>query len=276
MTISARDFNYVRKLVRDRSALVLEQGKEYLAESRLDALALQEGFPSIQRLIESVSSDSSCDLQRKVVEAMVTNETSFFRNIQSFELLRTVVMPELLVRRASACSLNLWCAASSGGQEPYSVAMLIREHFPSLAAWTVHFIASDISRPVLERARAGLFSQLEVNRGLPAALLVKYFQKRGDDWQIHESICRMVKFQEVNLVMPWPSLPSMDIIFMRNVLIYFGLETRTSVLGHVHRLLRPDGYLFLGGSETTMGLDEGFETLSQGRTVCFRLKECRT
>ncbi len=276
MTISARDFNYVRKLVRDRSALVLEQGKEYLVESRLDALALQEGFPSIQRLIESLSSDSSCDLQRKVVEAMVTNETSFFRNIQSFELLRTVVIPELLVRRAPARSLNLWCAASSGGQEPYSVAMLIREHFPSLAAWTVHFIASDISRPVLERARAGLFSQLEVNRGLPAALLVKYFQKRGDDWQIHESIRRMVKFQEVNLVMPWPSLPSMDIIFMRNVLIYFDLETRTSVLGHVHRLLRPDGYLFLGGSETTMGLDEGFETLSQGRAVCFGLKECRT
>jgi chemotaxis protein methyltransferase CheR len=276
MTISARDFNYVRKLVRERSALVLERGKEYLVESRLDALAQQEGFPSIQHLIKSLSSDSSCDLERKVVEAMVTHETTFFRNIRSFDVLRTVVIPELLVRRASARSLNLWCAASSGGQEPYSVAMLLREHFPSLAAWTVRFIASDISRPVLERARAGLFSQMEINRGLPAALLVKYFQKCGADWQIHESIRRMVKFQEVNLVMPWPSLPTMDIIFMRNVLIYFDSETRTSILGHVHRLLRPDGYLFLGGSESTMGLDQGFEPVSHDRTACFRLKERRT
>jgi chemotaxis protein methyltransferase CheR len=154
--------------------------------------------------------------------------------------------------------------------------MLIREHFPSLAAWTIHFIGSDISKRVLERARAGLFSQLEVNRGLPAALLVKYFQKCGAEWQIHENIRRMVKFQEVNLVMPWPSLPSMDIIFMRNVLIYFDSETRTSILGHVHRLLRPDGYLFLGGSETTLGLDQGFEPLPDGRTACFRHKECRT
>lgn len=272
MAITAREFNYVRKLVRERSALVLDPGKEYLVESRLNRLAIREGFGSLRHLVESLRAASSGDLQRKVVEAMVTHETTFFRDVRPFEVLRSVVIPELMVRRAGTHKLNIWSAASSGGQEPYSIAMLLHEYFPSLAGWKVRLTASDISRAALERAREGKYSQMEVNRGLPAILLVKYFQKCAGEWQIHASIRRMVDFLEVNLAHAWPVLPTMDVIFLRNVLIYFDAETRKQILGRVRRLLKPDGYLFLGGSETTISLDDRFEPLPNDRAACFRLK----
>jgi chemotaxis protein methyltransferase CheR len=271
MTISTREFDYVRKLVLDRSALVLDRGKEYLVESRLNLLASREGFTSLRHLLECLSADSSGDLQRKVVEAMVTHETTFFRDLRPFEILRTVVIPELLVRRASTRSLHIWSAASAGGQEPYSIAMLLHDHFPSLVGWNMRLIASDISRAALERAREGRFTQIEINRGLPAAMLVRHFQKTGGDWQIRASLRRMVEFREINLAHAWPALPCMDVIFMRNVLIYFGAETRNKILGRVCRLLRSDGYFFLGASEATINLDERFELLPHDRAVCFRL-----
>jgi chemotaxis protein methyltransferase CheR len=276
MAITDGDFDYIRGLVRDRSALVLETGKEYLVESRLDPLARQEGFSSLQHMVKSLRSGPSCDLHRKVVEAMTTNETSFFREMRMFEMFKKAILPKLLVLRASERSLNIWCAASSTGQEPYSLAMLLREHFPSLDTWNVKFIASDISTEMLARAREGGYNQLEVNRGLPAHLLVKYFQKDRAVWEISQEIRRMVEFREINLIHPWPSLPRMDAIFMRNVLIYLDLETKKNILGRVGRLLDPAGYLFLGGSETTINLDDSFEALSSDGTTCFRLrrKEC--
>lgn len=272
MPISSREFNYVRNLVRERSALVLERGKEYLVESRLGLLACREGFASLRELLECLPTDATGVLQRKVVEAILTYETTFFRDIRPFEVLRDVVLPDLLTRRASHRSLNFWCAASAAGQEPYSVAMLLRESFASLDSWNIRLIASDLSREILERAREGRYTQLEVNRGLPARLLVKYFQKLGGYWQIHKDIRRMVEFQEINLTEPWPQLPGMDIIFMRNVLIYFDVETRKNILSRVHRLLRPDGYLFLGASETPIILTEHFEPLPQGKSACYRPK----
>ena len=273
MKITIDEFSYVRDLVRKHSALVLEPGKEYLVESRLDPLALQEGFSSLGHMVESLRSNHYSELHRKVVEAMTTNETSFFREFRVFEMFRKMILPEILAVRAPQRTLNLWCAASSGGQEPYSFAMLMREHFPSLASWNVKFIASDISREMLARARSGRFNQIEINRGLPANLLVKYFQKDGAAWEISPDIRRMVEFREINLIHPWPALPRMDVIFMRNILIYLDMDTKKSILGRASRLLDRGGYVLLGGAETTTSIDDSFEPVSSGGTMYFRLRK---
>jgi chemotaxis protein methyltransferase CheR len=273
MGIAKANFDYIRSLVRERSALMLEPGKEYLVESRLDPLALQEGFSSLRDMVESLRLGPTCDLHRKVVEAMTTKETSFFREIRLFEMFKKTILPEIVALRASQRTLNLWCAASSGGQEPYSIAMLIREHFPSLESWNINFIASDISTDILSRARAGRYNQIEINRGLPANLLVKHFQKRGDSWELNADIRQMVEFREINLIHAWPSLPRMDVIFMRNVLIYLDVETKKEILGRVASLLDPEGYVLLGGAETTTNLNDSFESVSRDGAMCFRLRK---
>lgn len=206
----------------------------------------------------------------------MTVETTFFRDVRPFETLKRVVLPQLLERRVQDRSLNIWCAAAATGQEPYSIAMLLHDSFPHLAAWNAQFIASDLSKTLLLRARKGTFTQLEVNRGLPAALLVKYFHKNGSEWQIDARIRDMVDFREINLVKPWPPLPSMDIVFMRNVLIYFDLETRRNILARVARTLKPDGFLFLGGSETVTQLEEVFEPIARDVNACFRLRRAES
>jgi chemotaxis protein methyltransferase CheR len=272
MGIGSSDFNYVCELVRKHSAIVLDPGKEYLVESRLNPLARQEGFSSLRDMVESLRSGSSNDLLRKVVEAMTTNETSFFREMKMFEMFRKAIMPKLLKDRACARSLNLWCAAASTGQEPYSFAMLLREHFPAVNGWNITFVASDISRETLARARKGCFNQLEVNRGLPAHLLVKYFKKHGAIWEISTEIRRMVEFREINLIHDWPSLPRMDVISMRNVLIYLDLETKRNILSRIRLLLGPEGYLLLGGAETTTNLDDAFEAVPMEGATYYRMR----
>jgi chemotaxis protein methyltransferase CheR len=272
MSIRATDFNYIRELVRDRAAIVLEPDKEYLVESRLTPLAQQEAFVSLAAMIDRLKASSFGDLHRKVVEAITTNETSFFREMRTFELLRKSILPALIASRHQQRSLNLWCAAASSGQEPYSVAMTLRENFPLLDSWRVTFIASDISREMIVRARAGRYNQLEVNRGLPAHLLVKYFTKDGPVWEIDPQLRRMVEFQEINLVEDWPSLPRLDVVFMRNVLIYLDVETKKKILARTRRLLDPSGYLFLGGAESTTALDDSFEPVSQGGATYFRIR----
>ncbi len=271
--ITSGEFNYIRDLVRDHSALMLEPGKEYLVESRLDSVVRTEGFASFQRMIESLRAGSFGDLHRKVVEAMTNNETSFLRDTRVFGMFRNRTLPELVALRESERSLNIWCAACSSGQEPYSVAMLLREHLPSFASWQITLIASDISRDMLARARAGRYSQFEINRGLPANLLVKYFAHRGSAWEIDSEIRRMVEFDEINLIRSWPRLPRMDVIFMRNVLIYLDLETKKRILARVAHVLTPGGYLFLGGAETTTNLGDAFESVAFGGAMCFRLRQ---
>ena len=272
MAISSQDFNYIRNVVHEYSAVVLEPGKEYLVESRLQLLVHDEGATSIEDLLRRLRADLSGELHRKVAEVMMTAETTFFRDVRPFETLKMVVLPELLERRAQDRSLNIWCAASASGQEPYSIAMLLHDSFPLFAAWKVQFIASDLSKTLLLRARKGSFTQLEVNRGLPAALLVKYFHKNGSEWQIDARIRDMVDFREINLVKLWPCLPAMDIVFLRNVLIYFDMETRRNILARVARILKPDGFLFLGGSETGTQLEEIFEPIARDVNACFRLR----
>jgi len=273
MSISASEFDYVRRLVLDQSAIVLEDDKHYLVESRLLPLARREGFDSIASLVAWLGPRKFDGLQRKVVEAMTTNETSFFRDFHPFEALRKSILPELMTKRAYAKELNFWSAACSSGQEPYSLAMVLQEYFPSLADWSVRIVATELSADMLARAREGLYSQLEVNRGLPAMLLVKHFRQRGTDWQIREDLRRRVEFQILNLAEAWPLLPPMDIVLMRNVLIYFGLDTKKKILGRVRQLLKPDGFLFLGGAETTFNLDDAFERVQFDRTICYRVRK---
>lgn len=269
--MTSRDFDYVCRLVRDRSAIVLEAGKEYLVESRLDPIVRQLNLDSISDLIERIKSGSSNGLATKVVEAMVTSETSFFRDHNPFESLRTSVLPELFRVRESEKRLDVWCAACSTGQEPYSLAILLREHFPNLSGWRVNILATDLSSEVLARAREGRYSQIEVNRGLPAVLLVKYFRQHGASWELAEDIRRMVEFRELNLDQPLPPLPRMDLVFLRNVMIYFHVDTKKAILGRVARLIRPEGYLILGGAETTLNLNDSFTRVESLRGGFYRL-----
>ncbi len=272
IAISKSDFNYVRDLVRRHSAISLEPDKAYLIETRLAPLARQTGFDSLQALIASLRTNPGADLRDRVIEAMFTHETSFFRDGHPFEILKSMILPNLLAKRSPSQNLTIWCAACSSGQEPFSVAMLAREHFPDLARGRLRTIATDLSEPILARAREGLYTQTEINRGLPPALLARYFDKQGSCWRLKLEIRRMVDFQRSNLAEEWPNLPSPDIIFMRNVLIYFDQETKKSILSKVRKTLKPDGYLILGSSETTLNLDPTFESLSIGKTVCYQLR----
>ena len=272
-SVTPQSFAYLQGLLLRRTGTLLEAGKEYVVEARLHGVALAEGFRSVAALLEGVQTEEeSGPLHAKVTEAMLNGETSFFRDLYPFEAMRDALLPEIIAKREATRTLHIWCAAVASGQEAYSIAMLILDHFPQLAGWKVRLIATDVSATMLARARAGVFNQIEVNRGLPARLMLKYFECAGAEWKIHPRVRQMVEFQHINLAAPWPSLPPMDFIFMRNVLLYFSLETRKSILANVGRTLRPDGYFFLGGGETTLITDRSFESVRTGKAVCYRLR----
>lgn len=270
MGIAEADLNYVRDLVYRRAAIVLEGDKEYLVETRLEALADEEGIASVGALIAGLRSGAQGRLLTRVVEAMATHETSFFRDAHPFDALREHVLPELMAARATARALTVWCGACSTGQEPYSIAMLIRDHYPSLLGWDLRIVATDLSSYALDAARRATYRRNEVERGLPGASLARYFEPAGNEWRVRREVRDMVEFRQVNLVDPGRSLPTADVVFLRNVLIYFDVATKKAVLERVRRHLAPDGWLFLGGVETTMNLDDRFERVQRGRSTCFR------
>ncbi|MEQ8971810.1 MAG: protein-glutamate O-methyltransferase CheR [Coleofasciculus sp. C1-SOL-03] len=271
MPIHHQDFNYLRQLVRHHSAMVLDADKAYLAELRLTPLATQMGFSSLGEMIANLQTQPFNQRHVQVVEGMLLTETSFFRDRYPFDALANVILPELLAKRQTQRTLNIWCAACSSGQEPYSIAMLLHEEFPELANWKLRLIATDLSNEILNRAKAGLYSQLEVTRGLPLSLLNKYFQNRGNQWQICDQLRRRVEFQQLNLVThSFSQFNQLDLIFLRNVLIYFDLATKKAVLEKIRSILAPDGYLFLGGGETTLNLDDSFERVQVDKAVCYR------
>lgn len=272
MSIAAGDFEYIRRLVHEGAAIVLEPGKEYLAESRLVPVARAEGFATIAEMVARLQADPRSLLHRKVIEAMTTNETTFFRDVHPFEALRQHVIPELIASRESTKQITIWCGASSSGQEPYTIAMVLRHHFPVLASWKVRIIATDIARTMLERTREGLYSQLEVNRGLPAPMLVKWFVKEGTHWRVKPELRALVEPLELNLAGTWPQLPTCDVVFMRNVLIYFDVATKQRILERTRRCMHPDGWLFLGGAETTLNVDDRFERVPIERATTYRIK----
>ena len=269
-TLDSPTFEYVRKLVLETSAIALEPTKEYLVESRLTPLARQRGLASLNDLVARLRGEPFGELHTAVVEAMTTNETSFFRDVHPFEALKTSVLPQLIEARSRYKSLNIWSAACSTGQEPYSLAMLLAEHFPLLADWNVQIVASDLSQAVLDRAASGKFTQLEVNRGLPASLLIKYFEKDGLDWRIKAEIRRRVRFLRLNLIQSWPVLPTFDVVLLRNVLIYFNPGAKRQILQQMQRRIAGDGVLFLGGAETTLGIDDSWERVCHGKASSYR------
>lgn len=263
-------FEYLRRVIYESSAIVLESDKRYLLEARLRPLLLREQMSSFDELVARLGRVDAAPLRQRVVEAMTTHETSFFRDLHPFEVFRKNIVPLLLLERAGQKRLNIWCGASSTGQEPYSIALIIKECGLTLAGWTTQMIASDLSAEIITRARAGLFSQLEVNRGLPAPLLVKYFDKVGLDWRLKEDIRRMVEFRQLNLITAWPPLPELDVAFLRNVLIYFDVPTKKAIFDKLSRAIRPGGYLFLGGVETTLNLSNDFKQVFFGNTTVYQ------
>jgi chemotaxis protein methyltransferase CheR len=272
MPLSSEELAYVREFVRAESAIVLED-RDYLIESRLGLLADREGFAHAGQLVQTARNPSHAPaMGQKIVDALTTNETQFFRDVHPFNSLRDLIIPELSRRNAASQRIRIWCAACSTGQEPYSLAMLLRAHFPELDNWRVEILATDLSTAVLERASAGVYNQTEINRGLPAAMLVRFFEQRESDWRIDPSIRNMVKFSRRNLIEPWPEEREFDIVFIRNVMIYFELETRRVILGRIAARLAPSGILLLGATETTIGLSEDFALLPVGKTALFRKK----
>jgi chemotaxis protein methyltransferase CheR len=274
MTARPSELNYLRTLVRDRSAIVIEPNKDYLIESRLAPLAREAGFDSISGLIGGLRAPrtaSTLTLEKRVIEAMTTNETLFFRDVHPFNALQSFVIPQLKRQRPRR-GLTIWSAACSTGQEPYSIAMLLDDRFPELDSWGVRIVATDLADGILDYARRGRYRQLEVNRGLPAPMLLKYFDREGGEFCIKERLRQRVSFQALNLIERWPALPSMDIVFMRNVLIYFDVDTKRAILNKVKQVMAPDGFLFLGTAETTLNIDESFERVQEERAVFYRLK----
>ena len=270
-TLPEADFEYLRELMHLRAAIVLERGKEYLALSRLEPVARDHGLTTVSELVDKLRTrELTSALHDQVVDALTTNETTFFRDYNPWESLRTLVMPELLARKERTRTLAIWSAGCSSGQEPYSIAMSIREHFPELLTWQLSILGTDISGSVLDRARAGRYGQLEVNRGLPAHLLVRHFTQAGMEWEIEEPIRRMVRFEHHNLNDAWPSMPPFDLVLMRNVMIYFETEAKRQVLAKMQGQLAPHGYLLLGASETTYSLSDDFIREPDGRTAWYR------
>ncbi|MGJ4890813.1 CheR family methyltransferase [Bradyrhizobium sp. HKCCYLR20261] len=258
------DYEFLRKLLRDKSGLDLSADKQYLIESRLLPLARKAGLASISDLVQKLK-DGSSALISQVVEAMTTNETFFFRDKVPFDHFRDGIMPELLKARANRKSIRIWCAACSTGQEPYSLAMSLKEMGAALNGWRVEIIATDLSQEVLEKSKAGLYSQFEVQRGLPIQLLVKYFKQAGELWQINSDVRGMVQHRQLNLLHDFSQLGTFDVVFCRNVLIYFDQDTKINIFGRLAKLMEPDGFLVLGAAETVVGLTDVFKPQADRR-----------
>lgn len=272
-SITKKDFAYIQDLVREYSGVDLEDEKEYLAEARLTPLIREEEFSGFEELIDRLRFLPFGSLHLQVIDAILTKETSFFRDISPFEALKKICDERLMKNFSGPSPFHIWSSACSSGQEPYSMALTLTENLPDFARKRVQILATDLSDSMLERAKEGSFFQYEMNRGLPAQLLIKHFEKDGLSWKIKEPLRKMVEFKKINLTKPWPYLPDMDIIFLRNVLIYFPLETKKEILQKVYQILKPEGYLFLGGAETTLNLDDSFERVVIDKAVCYQKKE---
>ncbi|MGY4156680.1 chemotaxis protein methyltransferase CheR [Bradyrhizobium sp. USDA 4461] len=258
------DYEYLRKLLKDHSGLDLSADKQYLIESRLLPLARKSGLSGIPDLVAKIRAGSSTHTVQ-VVEAMTTNETFFFRDKVPFDHFRDTIMPDVLKARAARRSVRIWCAAGSTGQEPYSLAMCLKEMGAALAGWRVEIIATDLSQEVLEKSKAGIYSQFEVQRGLPIQLLVKYFKQSGELWQINAELRSMVQHRQLNLLHDFSQLGTFDVIFCRNVLIYFDQDTKINIFNRLARQMEADGFLVLGAAETVVGLTDTFKPIPERR-----------
>ena len=259
------DFDYLRRLLKERSGLMVAAEKDYLLESRLTPVARRHGLAGLSDLVAQLRQPTSAALAIAVVEAMTTNETFFFRDRIPFDHLRDTILPALILARAKEKRIRIWCAAAAAGQEPYSIAMLLRTMAPQLAGFRIDIVATDISSEVIERAKAGVYSQFEVQRGLPIQLLVKHFSKNGETWEIARDLRAMVQFRTLNLLNDFSPLGQFDVVFCRNVLIYFDQPTKSAVLNRVARQMPDDAYLILGAAETVVGLTDALKPMPDRR-----------
>jgi len=250
MSFPPVDYTYLRDLVLSLSQNVLDPSRDYLFETRLSKLLRNHGLIHLSELVHQLRCKKNPSMERAIAEAMTINETSFFRDGRPFELLRTVLLPQIIEKRRAAHSLRIWSGACSTGQEGYSLAMLIKEHFPLLSGWRIQIEGTDICSEVVQRAQAGAYLRIEINRGLPARFIVRYFDHIGEDWIAKDEIKKICNFRVTNLcVPPLPFNEPFDVIFLRNVMLYFSMDARKVLLANIHRLLAPDGILFLGSSE---------------------------
>jgi chemotaxis protein methyltransferase CheR len=263
--VTPHDYDFLRKCLKERSGLVLSADKQYLVESRLLPVARKTGLTTLGELVGMLRGAHDPALMTTVVEAMTTNESFFFRDKAPFEHFRTTIMPALIEARRATRSIRIWCAAASTGQEPYSLAMCLKEIEREILGWRIEILATDISGEVLEKARQGIYSQFEVQRGLPIQLLVKHFARSGEFWQIAPELRAMVRYRQLNLLADFSQLGMFDLVFCRNVLIYFDAETKTDVLNRMARATASDGYLVLGAAETVVGLTDRFKMLVDRR-----------
>ena len=268
--MNTQDYKFFEELLRKESGLIITPEKMYLLESRLLPLAQKYGIPNgLDGLAQKMRLTPNAELQRAVVEAMTTNETSFFRDSTPFQRLKEDLLPSFVKSRASQKTLRIWSAACSSGQEPYSIAMLLKE-YPQLAGWRFEIVATDLSQDILAQAKAGVYSQFEIQRGLPIQMLVKYFDKQGDSWAVKPALKESITFKTANLLSDINHLGQFDIVFCRNVLIYFDVPTKAKVLSAIKGVVKQDGILFLGGAETVIGISEAFKPLADIRGVYVR------
>jgi chemotaxis protein methyltransferase CheR len=270
MGCSDADYAFLRSLVHSQSANMIDPSRNSLFETRLTPIARMAGVANLEGLVNLLREDRPAHLHRAVAEAMTINETSFFRDFRPFEMLREEIFPRLIEQRRTEQRLRIWSAASSTGQEAYSLAMMIAESFPSLANWDVKILGTDISRTVVDYALAGRYSRLEVNRGLPARMLVKYFNRDGDEWEVNPRVRSMCAFMVANLCVGLPPLPKFDLVLLRNVLFYFPQQERSELFGHVHRQMATDGYLLLGNAERAEDSTNLFEAEFAGQCYFYR------
>lgn len=252
------DFDFISTLIKAGSGLVLTIEKAYLLESRLIPVARKHGLENLEGLIAAVRRAPKGPLMTEVIDAMTTNESFFFRDGKPFDLFRGTFLPEIVKRRAAMKSLRIWCAAASTGQEPYSLAMLLQEEAKQLEGWNCQILGTDISEEVLDRAKSGVYTHFEVQRGLAIQRLIKFFDKQGELWQVKPDIRKVVQYRKFNLLDDPRPLGQFDVVFCRNVLIYFDPETKTRVLAGISKVMDKDGILFLGAAETVLGLSDAF------------------
>jgi chemotaxis protein methyltransferase CheR len=249
MACSDSDYEYLRGVVMAQSANLIDPSRNTLFDTRLTPIARRSGAANLEDFVNMLKAGRPAHLHRAVAEAMTVNETSFFRDITMFEMLREIILPQLIEQRMQKRQLRIWSAASSTGQEAYSLAMSIAEYFPDLAHWNIKIIGTDISRHVVDYAQKGRYRRLEVNRGLPARMLLKYMVRDGEEWEVVPRIRSMCEFQYANLCAPMPQLPVFDLVLLRNVLLYFSQHDRKTVFKEIHRKIAPEGYLILGNAE---------------------------
>lgn len=268
MTLSQTDFTYVAGLVRQRSSIDLQPGKEYLVESRLTPVARTAGEPDLEGLITRLRRGDE-KLAASVVDAMTTNETSWFRDGHPFDAFTNTLLPQVAKNNPTG-PMIVWSAACSSGQEAYSLGMLLLDWLPTQGGRGVQIFGTDISQSMVDRASAGRYSQLEVNRGLPARYLVRHFEQQGREWKVRDQLRALTRFDRGNLTQPQPGIPPCDVVFLRNVLIYFDLATKRQVIQQVRRALRPGGFLVLGGAESALSLDDSFRRMEIDKAVVFQ------